>query len=104
MRDSGGGSGESPNGEWCLGLDVEASGSGRPAVPLASRELLKSNKLKGRSESSEMDEDCVGDEAVSAVPLASRELSKSAKLKGRLNSSDVNGDCVGDKAESSASD
>ena len=67
MRDSGGGSGESPNGEWCLGLDVEASGSGRPAVPLASRELLISNKLTGRLNSSDLDGDCVGDKAESSV-------------------------------------
>ena len=67
MRDSGGGSGESPNGEWCLGLDVEASGSGRPAVPLATRELLKSNKLKGRLNSSDLDGDCVGDKAESSA-------------------------------------
>ncbi len=66
--------------------------------------LLKSNKLKGRSESSELDGDCVGDEAVSAVPLASRWLLKSNKLTERLNSSDLDGDCVGDKAESTVSD
>jgi len=67
VRDSGGGSGESPNGKWCLGLDVEASGSGRPAVPLATRELLKSNKLKGRLNSSDLDGDCVGDKAESSA-------------------------------------